>query len=84
MYQLVHSPGPESGADSIHNRTAGIDVADQLRLSLAGVRSFLQEDDLRLLHAKMNFASALKTNKDGGSEGCRFVLRGLRLIVSVG
>lgn len=49
MDQLVHAARSERGAHGVHDRAAGIDVADQLRLALACVRSLLQQDDLRLL-----------------------------------
>ncbi len=49
VYQLVHAAGAQGGAYCVRQRHARIDVADQLRLALAGVRPLLQEDDLRLL-----------------------------------
>ena len=47
--ELVHAARAECGAHGIHDRDAGIDVADQLRLALARVRALPQQDDLRLL-----------------------------------
>lgn len=49
VHELVHSSGAQGGANYISNRNAGIDIADQLRLSLAGVCAFFKEDDLGLL-----------------------------------
>ena len=47
--ELVHAAWAQRGPHSIHQRHAGVDVADQLRLALAGVGAVLQQDDLRLL-----------------------------------
>ena len=49
VHELVHAPGPQGGAHDISNGNAGVDVADQLGLALAGVRALPQQDDLRLL-----------------------------------
>ena len=49
MHELVHAAGPQRGAHGVHDRHAGVDVADQLRLALAGVRALPQQDDLGLL-----------------------------------
>lgn len=50
VYQLVHAPWTKRSSDGVHNSHAGVDVADQLRLALTGVRSVSQQDDLWLLH----------------------------------
>ena len=49
MHELVHASGAERGPHHVGHRRAGIDVGDELRLSLAGVRALLQQDDLGLL-----------------------------------
>ena len=49
MHELVHSSWPEGGANYISNGNAGIDIADQLGLSLTGVCAFFKKDDLGLL-----------------------------------
>lgn len=49
VHELVHAAGAQGGAHSVHHRHAGVDVADQLRLALAGVRALPQQDDLGLL-----------------------------------
>lgn len=49
MDELVHSPWPEGGADGVNHCHAGVDVADQLGLPLAGVRALLEQDNLGLL-----------------------------------
>ena len=50
VYKLVHASRPEGGPDCIHKRHAGVDVADELCLALAGVCAILEEDNLGLLH----------------------------------
>ncbi len=52
MDELVHAARAQGGAHGIHHRTAGIDVADQLSLALAGVCAVFQQDDLGLLQGK--------------------------------
>ena len=49
VHELVHSTSAQSGAHHICHSDAGIDVADQLRLSLAGICPLLEQDDLGLL-----------------------------------
>ena len=49
MYELVHAAGSKRGAHHVCHCYAGIDVADQLRLALAGVRALLEQDDGGLL-----------------------------------
>jgi hypothetical protein len=49
VHQLVHSPRPKRRANHVGDGHAGVDVADQLRLALAGVRTLPQQDDLGLL-----------------------------------
>ena len=39
----------QGGADGIHDRHAGVDVGDELALTLARVRALAQEHDLGLL-----------------------------------
>jgi hypothetical protein len=52
MYEFVHAARTQGGAHNVGHRYAGIDVADQLRFSLTGVRTFLEKDDLWLLQGK--------------------------------
>lgn len=47
--ELVHASWAEGGADDISDGTAGVDVANELRLSLAGICAFFEKDDLGLL-----------------------------------
>ena len=49
VHELVHAPRTKGGSHHISDGHAGVDVADQLGLALAGVSSFLEEDDLGLL-----------------------------------
>ena len=51
MYQFVHSSWAKSCSDSVHNSTAGIDVADKLRFALAGVCPIFEQNNLGLLQA---------------------------------
>ena len=48
-HKLVHASGTQGGSDSINNGLAGIDVANELRLSLARVCPLFQQDDWSLL-----------------------------------
>lgn len=50
--ELVHAAGAERGADDVGDGGAGVDVGDDLRLALRGVRALLQQDDLRLHHRR--------------------------------
>jgi len=47
--ELVHASWTKGGADDISDGTTGVDVADELGLSLAGIRAFFEKDDLGLL-----------------------------------
>lgn len=47
--QLVHAAGPKSGAHSVDDSQAGVDVGQELTLALRRVCTILQENDLRLL-----------------------------------
>ena len=49
MYELVHPSGAKCCSNGIHDCHASIDVADQLRFSLAGVCAVTKQYDLRLL-----------------------------------
>ena len=48
VHELVHTAGAQGGADNVRNRSARVDVADELRLALGGVGPLLQQDDLRV------------------------------------
>lgn len=47
--ELIHPSGSERRPHHIRHRSAGVNVADQLRFALGRVRSFLQKYDLGLL-----------------------------------
>ena len=49
VYELVHAAWAQRGAHGVDHSHACVDVADQLRLALAGVCALPQQDDLRLL-----------------------------------
>lgn len=51
MHQLIHSTGAQGCAYCVDHGVARVDVADQLRLALAGISPLLEENDLGLLHA---------------------------------
>lgn len=48
--ELVHTSRSQSGTHHIGDCCAGIDVAQQLRLTLGSIRSLFQQYDLRLLY----------------------------------
>lgn len=47
--QLVHAARAKSGAHGVNDGHAGVDVADELGLSLTGVSALFEQDDLGLL-----------------------------------
>jgi hypothetical protein len=49
VHQLVHASRSQRGADDIRDGNAGVDIADELWLALASIRSLFQENNLRLL-----------------------------------
>ena len=49
MDEFVHTAWSQRRAHGIHHGLAGINVADELSLTLARVRAFLQQNDLWLL-----------------------------------
>lgn len=55
--ELVHATWAEGGPDDVSDGGAGVDVADELRLPLRGVRSLLQKYDLRLLLFRFIFTT---------------------------
>lgn len=61
VYELVHAAWSKSSSDGVHNSHAGIDIADELRLALAAIRSVPQQDDLGLLQSRQSCVSKLKT-----------------------
>ena len=48
--QLVHAPRPKRRAHDVDDGLAGVDVGDELALTLGGVRALLEQNDLRLKH----------------------------------
>jgi len=53
--ELVHAAWAQRGAHGVDHGHACVDVADQLRLALAGVCALPQQDDLRLLRTAQHF-----------------------------
>jgi hypothetical protein len=53
--ELVHAPGTEGGPHGLNHHLAGIDVGNQLLLSLGIFRALFQEDNLRLLKINRTF-----------------------------
>lgn len=50
--ELIHAPGTKGGPHRLHHHLAGIDIGNQLLLSLRGIRPFFQKNNLRLLKIK--------------------------------
>lgn len=49
MYEFVHTTWSKCCSDSVHNRHTRIDVTDELCFALAGICTFLEQNDLWLL-----------------------------------
>ena len=65
-YELVHATRPKCCSDGIHNSHTCVDVADELRLPLAGICAFFKQNDLWLLQA----AHAYDHIADHSKAGC--------------
>ena len=74
--QFVHATRSQGGANGVDDRHAGIDVADQLRLSLAGVRALFQQDNWWLLRQQIKRIS-IEPHMHLSSQGfsCSWTLR---------
>jgi hypothetical protein len=59
--KLVHAARAERRAHGLHDGLTRIDVADQLRLALTGVRALLEQDNLRLLLVRRATRSSQST-----------------------
>lgn len=49
--KLVHTTGSQCCAHSVHDSHTRINVADQLRLALRGIRALFEQDNLWLLQS---------------------------------
>lgn len=54
VYEFVHATWPKCRSYSIYNSHTSIDIADELRFSLAGICAFLEQNDLWLLQEAQN------------------------------
>lgn len=62
MHQLVHATRPQRGPNHSSYCRTSVDIADELRDSLACVSAFLEQDDLRLLQWKNKKIAKQGTN----------------------